>query len=208
MTEHDRTKWNARYHAGQGPQSGRANRRLEPYAEFVDPLATRLGAQGVTPRALDVACGPGGAALWLARRGWRVTAVDVSNAALDKALAAAVAEGLDTRIDFLRVDLNQGADSWRPAAESVDLVTCFYYLNRDLWPALRAAIRPGGIFIHETFNAHQQARRRPSSPDKLLQPGELVAQVQGWGWAVLSHQSHGLDADRPFDAIVAQRPAG
>lgn len=206
MTDHDRTKWNERYLLGQGPQRGRANRRLEPYAEHVDRLADRLTDQGITPDALDIACGIGGTARWLARRGWHVMAVDVSTEAIEKAHAEAVTEGVETRINFLPVDLNHGADSWRPAPASADLVTCFYYLNRDLWPALRAAIRPGGIFIHETFNVYQQAQRRPSSTDKLLQPGELLAQAQSWGWTILDYQTYGPDAERPFDAIVTQRP--
>ncbi len=206
MTDHDRTKWNERYRLGQGPQRGRANRRLESYADHVDRLAGKLTGQGIAPYALDIACGIGGTALWLARRGWHVTAVDVSNEALEKASAAAVTEGLERRITLLPVDLNHGSDSWRPAPTSADLVTCFYYLNRELWPALRAAVRPGGVFIHETFNVYQQAQRRPSSPDKLLQPGELLAQMQGWEWKVLDYQTHGPDAERPFDAIVAQRP--
>lgn len=206
MTDRDRAKWDERYRLGQGPRGDRANRRLEPYAAFVGMLADRCTSAGVTPCALDVACGLGGTARWLARRGWHVTAVDVSREAIAQARDLSAAETVAGRISFLAVDLNRGERSWRPRPGGADLVTCFYYLNRELWPALAAAVRPGGLFIHETFNLHQQLHRRPSSVDKLLRPGELLAEVRGWGWAVLDYRSFGPDAERPFDAIVAKRP--
>jgi len=114
MTDDDRIQWNERYRQGEGPVSGRANYRLEPYAAHVDALAVAVRARGETPTALDVACGPGGTALWLARRGWRVTGVDVSEEALEKARFMVAEAGVADRCTFLQVDL----DRWRPPARA------------------------------------------------------------------------------------------
>ena len=202
MTDDDRRQWNERYRRGEGPVSGRANRRLEPYAAYVDALAASVRARGETPTALDVACGLGGTALWLARRGWRVTGVDVSEEALKQARLAAAEAGVTDRCTFLQVDL----DHWRPAAESADLVTCFYFLDRSLWPALRDAVKPGGLFIQETFNINRHERRPASNADHLLRPGELLSLAKEWGWTVLEHHFDGPDSERPVGVLVAQRP--
>ena len=202
MTDDDRKLWNERYRQGQGPLSGRANRRLEPYADHVDALARAVRSRGETPTGLDVACGPGGTVIWLARRGWLATGVDVSEEALTQARAAAAAAGVAQRCTFLQVDL----DHWRPPPESADLVTCFYFLDRSLWPALRDAVRPGGLFIQETFNINRQERRPASNAAHLLHPGELLALADAWGWAVLEHRFDGPDSDRPVGVLVAQRP--
>jgi len=202
MTAEDRLQWNERYRQGQGPVSGRANRRLAPYATHVDALAASVQARGETPTALDVACGLGGTVIWLARRGWRATGVDVSEEALTQARLAAASAGVAPRCTFLQVDL----DRWRPPAESADLVTCFYFLDRALWPALHDAVKPGGLFIQETFNINRHERRPASSADHLLRPGALLSLAKEWGWTVLDHRFDGPDSERPVGVIVAQRP--
>lgn len=202
MTDDDRRQWNERYRQGEGPVSGRANRRLEPYAAYVDALAASIRARGETPMALDVACGLGGTALWLARRGWLVTGVDVSGEALKQAQAAAAAAGVADRCTFLQVDL----DHWRPPPASADLVTCFYFLDRSLWPVLRDAVKSGGLFIQETFNINRHERRPASNADHLLRPGELLSLAKEWGWTVLEHRFDGPDSERPVGVLVAQRP--
>jgi SAM-dependent methyltransferase len=87
--------WEQHYGAWDRVWSGRVN---APLAEAVEPL--RPG------RALDLGCGEGVDALWLADRGWRVVAVDVSHTALQRAAADALYRGLERRIDFQRHDLS------------------------------------------------------------------------------------------------------
>jgi SAM-dependent methyltransferase len=88
--------WEERYGECQRVWSGRVNARL---AELVEPM---------TPgRALDLGCGEGADAMWLAEHDWRVTAVDISQTALDRAAADAVTRNLADRIDFERHDLTQ-----------------------------------------------------------------------------------------------------
>jgi SAM-dependent methyltransferase len=88
--------WEEHYGERERAWSGRVNVRL---AELVEPM---------TPgRALDLGCGEGADALWLAERGWRVTAVDISRTALDRAAADAVARNVADSIDFQRHDLTE-----------------------------------------------------------------------------------------------------
>jgi SAM-dependent methyltransferase len=86
--------WEEHYTERDRVWSGRANVRLVEVAESLPP-----------GRALDLGCGEGGDALWLAERGWHVTAVDISQTALDRAAADARARNLLDRIDFQRHDL-------------------------------------------------------------------------------------------------------
>ncbi|MEU0523550.1 SAM-dependent methyltransferase [Streptomyces niveus] len=98
--------------------------------------------------ALDLGCGQGGDALWLARRGWRVTAVDVSAVAVDRLTALALAHGLDGRIEAERHDLRESFPQG-----TFDLVSAHYLhtpLDLDRATVLRAAghaLRPGGRLL-------------------------------------------------------------
>ena len=88
--------WEERYGERERVWSGRVNVRL---AELVEPM---------TPgRALDLGCGEGADAMWLAEHGWYVTAVDISQTALDRAAADALGRNLADRIDFQRHDLTE-----------------------------------------------------------------------------------------------------
>jgi SAM-dependent methyltransferase len=92
--------WEEHYDVHERVWSGRVNVRL---AELVEPMSPG--------RALDLGCGEGADAIWLAERGWHVTAVDISQTALDRAAADAVARNLADRIDFQRHDLTQSFPS-------------------------------------------------------------------------------------------------
>ena len=92
--------------------------------------------------------GEGGDALWLAERGWHVTAVDFSTVALERAAAAAAARGLGERIEWVHADLG----SWTPPEGSFDLVTAHYlhasWVDRSaLFRRLAAAVAPGGTLL-------------------------------------------------------------
>ena len=199
MTEADRRHWEGRYTSGDAPIQARPNRWLARQASFVDALAaarTADTAAASRPRALDIACGASGTLAWLARRGWQVTGVDISPTALALARAQLSEGGLLAQAVLVQADL----DAWRPAADSCDLLTCFNFLDRRLWPAMRLAVRPAGLIGLKTFHTGRLAARPDTNPAHLLEPGELAALVAGWGWRVLAAES-----DAQVEAVLAQR---
>ena len=151
--------------------------------EWIERIATgrvRLQAdltreRGGHPRALDVAMGRGRHAVALARAGFRTFGVDVR---LD-AVRDAIAEGqrANVRVHGWCADLTQHPLPRGP----FDLVLVSRFLQRDLFPDLRAAVAPGGLVLYETFTTAQRALGRPpTSPDHLLEPGELRRLFDGF----------------------------
>jgi tellurite methyltransferase len=126
-------------------------------------------------RALDVAMGSGRHTIPLARAGFRTFGVDVRlDAARDTAKAAAAA---GVAVHVWCADLRQ-----HPLPrERFDLVIVTRYLQRDFFPAIRAALVPGGVVVYETFTTAQRALGvGPTSPDHLLEPGELRDYFDGF----------------------------
>lgn len=119
---------------------------------------------------LDLACGTGRHARFLAARGCSVLAVDRDADAI--AMLAAVA-GVFTRTADL-----EGA-AWPFAPASFDGVVVANYLHRPLFAPLVDALRPGGVLVYETFMVGNERFGRPSNPHFLLRPGELLEAVQG-----------------------------
>lgn len=116
-------------------------------------------------RVLDLACGSGRHAIWLARQGFQVEAVDRDAAAL-----AAMA-GF-SHIHALIADLE--ADPWPYPDQGFDGIVVSRYLHRPLLPQLAAALTPGGVLIYETFMIGNERHGKPNNPDFLLQPDELI----------------------------------
>ncbi|MEV0275324.1 class I SAM-dependent methyltransferase [Streptomyces sp. NPDC050610] len=130
-------------------------------------------------QALDVGCGEGADALWLARRGWRVTAVDVSEVALRRAAAAAAdASG---RVAWARDDLT----TTPPPVRAFDLVSIHYFpLRREPGHSalygLLDAVTPGGTLLFATHSLSDLAAHRSvdSDPADYYQPDD-IAQLLG-----------------------------
>lgn len=124
--------------------------------------------------ALDLACGTGRDAVYLATRGWQVTAVDVLPDALERgrALAARYAPGAPP-VRWLQADLEHDPPA---ALGPFDLVIMVRYLYRPLLTRLRDWLRPGGSLICECFTMTHRARHgRPARPADVVGPGELRA---------------------------------
>jgi SAM-dependent methyltransferase len=162
-------------------------------------------------QVLDVACGHGRHVHWFAGAGHRVTAVD-----RDPALLAPLAGLAET----LLADLE--ADPWPLPGRRFDAVVVTNYLWRALFPALLAAIAPGGVLIYETFAQAHAALGRPRRPEFLLQPGELLAILRDSGdaaaaspsscekWHVIAFEEGRLPAcgdvpERAVQRVVARR---
>lgn len=117
---------------------------------------------------LDVACGSGRHLRWFAQRGHAVTGIDRDAAAL------AAAAGVGT---LVQADIENGPWPLRHGdgrIHTYDAVVVTNYLWRALFPTLLHSLAPGGVLIYETFAAGNETVGKPSRPDFLLQPGELL----------------------------------
>lgn len=117
---------------------------------------------------LDVACGFGRHLRWFAERGHPVCGIDRSSEALSS--LAGVGRTLLADIENA---------PWPIAGETFDAVIVTNYLWRPLLPQIVASMAPGGVLLYETFAAGNQTVGKPSRPDFLLQPGELLGAAQG-----------------------------
>jgi SAM-dependent methyltransferase len=136
---------------------------------------------------LDVACGSGRHTRFLAARGCRVVAVDRDAAAL---AALAALRGVTVRTADL-----EGAP-WPFAPGQFDGVVVANYLHRPLFDALAAALRPGGVLVYETFMQGNELLGRPSNPDFLLRPGELL-EAFGRRLAVVAFEQGRVEVPKP-----------
>lgn len=145
---------------------------------------------------LDLACGSGRHVRFLAGLGLRVTAVD-----RDAAVLAALADVAATEVHDLE------GPAWPLAGRQFDAVLVTNYLWRPRLPEQLACVAPGGWLIYETFAAGHEALGRPSRPDFLLRPGELLTVCTGW--RVIAFEDGQLDAPaRCVQRIVARRDTG
>jgi tellurite methyltransferase len=183
MARDDRQRWEARYATGDcGP--GRAP------SEFLVAHADLIHG-----RVLDVAAGSGRNALFLARRGNRVDAIDISLTGLRSARLAAVAEGIAVR--GIQADL----EDFPLPVGLYDAAINIRYLQRSLFVPLQRAVKPGGIILFETFLIGQQAFGHPRNPVHMLQPGELRDAFAGC--EILVYREGRVD-DAPEPACVAR----
>ena len=125
---------------------------------------------------MDLACGRGQNAIWLASRGYRVLAVDISSVALRIAQTEADARELSHRIRFQAVDL----DEWSLPPASFDLIVIFRFLDRRLFGSIREGLRPGGLLYYSTRHLGALARYPAANEAYLLRPGELRSAFSGW----------------------------
>jgi tellurite methyltransferase len=181
--------WDARYRAGE-------NLNDAPH-----PLITRFVSNLAPGVALDVACGPGRHAIWLAERGWQVTAVDSSSVAIEILRKRSATLSINAVV----ADLERHEFEIEPA--SYGLIVVCNYLQRNLFPAIRAGVRSGGIVIAIIAMVDPDPDVKPMNPAFLLNPGDLRAEFQGWE---LLHDFEGkLTGDRTRRAmaeIIAKRP--
>ncbi len=145
---------------------------------------------------LDVACGTGRHMRWFHARNHAVTGVDIAQAAIDS--VAPLGEAV-------LADIEQGP--WPFTGRQFDAVVVTHYLWRPLLPTIVASVAPGGVLIYETFAAGNETVGKPSRPDFLLRPGELLGVCHGL--LVVAFGDGYLDAPPRFmQRIAAVRESG
>lgn len=187
----DEAFWDERYRSSSALWSGHPNPNLVTEAAGLAPGS-----------ALDVGCGEGADAIWLAGHGWQVTAVDISTVALARGAARAGQAGADIaqRITWLHADLTR----WVPAAACYDLVSVqFMQLPagpRDsLFRRLAASVAPGGCLLivgHHPADL-QTTAARPSVPALFFTGAEAAASLDPRGWEIVVNAARDRVATDP-----------
>lgn len=211
MSQADREKWNLRY------REGAYATRKHPSVILRDWL-TRVTPESEKPHAIDLACGTGRNALFLARRGWRVTAVDISEVALERLAATAADEDLE--ITCRRVDLEAGTEHLgdligEAACDlacdlAYDLAIIIRYANLPLVGNVVASLRAGGHLIAEAHLVTEKPVAGPGSTRFRLAPGELREAASGLD-IIFGEEGIVEDPDGRQVAlaqIVARKPQG
>ncbi len=180
--------WDDRYSSADKLWSGQPNPQLVAQTADLAP-----------GEALDAGCGEGADAIWLARQGWTVTAVDVSAVALERAAgyAASQRDEIARRITWQREDLR----SWAPEPERFDLVSAQYMHlpgAEQAWlhDRLAAAVRPGGTLLvvaHHPDDLHVNVGRI-GRPDMFRSAEDIAASLQPGEWDVMVADAVGRSA--------------
>lgn len=159
METGERERWNERHRAGS----------VRPPSDFLLEVASRL-PRG---RCIDLAAGRGAEALFMAELGYRVDAIDLSIEGLERTRAEACRRRLS--LNLLVADLT----AYPLPVARYDVVLCFHYLDRDLWPAMARAMRPSGALVLQNFTLERK-RLRPDFPEAYcLSRGELLRAFPG-----------------------------
>ncbi len=180
-------RWNQRYRGGDTPD--------EP-SEWLLRFADDLPPQG---RALDVACGAGRNAVWLARQGLEVTAVDVSPVALDIVAERATRAGV--ALTTYRCDLERT----EPPPGPWNVIVYLHYLQRDLMPQLILELSPGGMLVAAWATVRNLERNeRPPLP-YLVDEGEAPRLVVGLD--VVVYEEGWTESGRHEARVMARKPS-
>jgi SAM-dependent methyltransferase len=192
--------WQACSHS----ESGQPRARLWRPNPFLVESLELIRATGPRPnsgiRALDVACGTGRDAVYLALQQYDVLAVDILPDALDRAADLARRNGVAIQTQPMDVESSPSLP-----IGAFDLVTVFRFLHRPLFPLLREAVAPGGFIVYETFHEKTLATGGgPKNPAHLLETGELTCAFQGFE-VLICREAHARDG-RFFSSLLARRP--
>lgn len=155
--------WDERYRSGE-------HATKEP-----SPLLIKAIKDLKPGRALDLACGVGRHAIYLAEQGWQVTAVDSSRVGIEilQQRTSEAALFVDAQVADLEGEFQIELGAY-------DLICDFYYLQRDLFPSIRAGVKPGGAFVAAIHLNDGNTGAKPHNPAFLVEPGELKKLFSDW----------------------------
>jgi SAM-dependent methyltransferase len=165
---------------------------VSAYERHVAPSFPNAGV------ALDLAAGLGRHALWLADRGWQVSAVDISSVAIGKLSQAA--GRLNVKMNFFTGD----AAEYKFERELFDLIVLYYHLDRSLFPKIVSALNPGGLFLCKMPVNWGTEIALARANLKLLYQDEIVSLLPGL--QVIDHHERPV-RDRGVVEIAARKPS-
>jgi tellurite methyltransferase len=159
MSRDDQIRWDRQHKATHGS---------EKPSGFLQTILEHDGWEIPPGRALDIACGKGRNALFLAEKGFTVTAVDISQVGLDQGARRAAERSLS--ISWQQADL----ENFQLPYAAYDLIVNIDFLQRSLIPQIESALASDGHVIFETYLIDQQAIGHPKNPNYLLEHNELL----------------------------------
>ncbi len=172
------TKWDEKYRTGYGSRG------------TPEPALIQAIADATPGAALDLACGRGRNAIYLASRGWTVTALDSSQVAIGE---------LPRAIDARCLDLE--SPEFQIAPHAYNLICDCYYLHRPLFPQIRAGLKSGGLFVAVIPMLDSDPAVTPMNPAYLCQPGEIHSLFADWE---ILHSREGKPRRDPGARCVAE----
>ena len=182
----DKERWNQKY-------------QTKDYIAGKEPVPFLKQHVELLPKgtALDLAMGEGRNGVYLATKGYEVTGIDISEVGLRKAEALAAEQGV--KITTQVADLEQ----YKLSPDTYDVIVCTYYLQRDLFPQIKSALKPGGMAVVETFTLGHK-NYQPKFPEEfLLKPNELLDLLKGL--TVIRYQAVD-DGQAAYASILVQKP--
>ena len=135
MSSQDKEKWDHKYETPDYITGKEPVELLKDHSDMLDGKGS----------ALDIASGEGRNAVFAAENGYQTLAVDISTTGLEKAHALADEKGVSIKTQL--VDL----DNWKIKQNAFDIILCFNFLDRQIFPAIKCALKPGGLMFYETF---------------------------------------------------------
>ena len=185
MSLKDKEKWNAKYNCDDFITGREPSNWLESNANLLDGKG----------RALDIAAGEGRNSVFAASLGYEVICMDISDIALAK--AKTLAKQNNVNITLLPVDLD---NSLLPESE-YDLVLCFNFLERNLFPEIKKTLKSKGILVYETFTV-DYLKYSNFKRQWVLEQNELLKAFQGF--RILQYRE--VDKDpKGFASLIAQK---
>ncbi len=169
-SDNERERWNQKYREASGTETWTVPDPFlaRAFSEYILPLFPHGGS------ALDLAGGAGRHAIWLAKQGWEVTLIDVSETGVEQARQNA--GPLASHIHFVVDDLTH----FKASQTQFEVVMAFFYLEREMFSEMVKAVRPGGLLVYKTLTlAQAKLAGGPKNPAHLLEPGELLQLADG-----------------------------
>lgn len=191
----DASFWDARYRSRERVWSGEPN-----------PLLVEVALKFAPGVALDVGCGEGADAIWLAEHGWRVTATDISLVALERARAISLNDDVAGRIEWMQTDYLSST----PPEAHFDFVTAHFMhlpkaLRDELFRRIAACVKPGGTLLivgHHPSDL-ETTIPRPPLPELFYTAEEVAALLDASLWEILTSATRARSAVDPNGQTVA-----
>ena len=206
MTEEsgDKTKWNNRYRAVSDESSTINSSSLSSIPSAAQVLKENCHLLPVSGTALDLACGLGANALFLAKQGLVTHAWDISDVAIERLLDASLSIPLQITTEVRDVVASP------PPKNSFDVIVVSRFLERRLIDSLIDALKPGGLIFYQTFIIDKMAGVGPDNSDYLLKPNELLQMFRSL--TIRVYREEGLEGNietgfRNEAMLVAQKTA-